>query len=62
MCVCVYKHGMTHMCVSGCVPPRTAFVHLCALVCLRHMHLTMNVLVCLRVRRYMGLCVHIGEA
>lgn len=28
-CVCVYKHGMAQR-VFGCVPPRTAFVHLCS--------------------------------
>ena len=46
-CLCVYTSMAWHMCVFGCVPPRTAFVHLYALVCLRHVHLTVNKGACL---------------
>lgn len=41
-CVCVSISMAWHTCVFGCVPPRTAFVHLYALMCLRHVHLTVN--------------------
>lgn len=39
VCVCA---STAHMCTCGCVPPRTAFVYLCALACSRPVHLTMT--------------------
>lgn len=53
MRVCMCRHK--HTCHTG-----LPCAHLCALMHLKHVHLTMDMLSCLGVHRYMYLCVHKG--